>query len=296
MEISKDILNELKELSPVVAGIQKVNVFTVPNGYFTRLAEDILVGISEGDNNLLSSVPNQSAIQIPQGYFESLADNILSKIKEEESTDNELRELSPVLHSMQSKNVFAVPKNYFESLSGKILNTINKDNKEEIAATELEGLSPILDNLKDKNVFNVPQNYFELLPAKIVAGLQPQQAKVVTMRKRSITLLKYAAAAIFTGVMALGAYKFIGGNKAGIDPVIAAGQQIARENKFDDEMAKVTDTDIVKYLEENGSDADEALVANTINADELPTEEDYLTDDKALDKYLDNFNINDLKN
>jgi uncharacterized protein YihD (DUF1040 family) len=293
MEIGKDILNELKELSPIVAGIQKVNVFTVPNGYFERLAEDILVGIREGENNLLSSVPNQSAMQVPQGYFESLADNILIKIKEEESAVNELKELSPMLHAIQNKNVFAVPKNYFESLSGEILNTINK---EESALEELKGLSPMLHNLKDKNVFTVPQNYFELLPAKILIELQPQKTKVVTMRKRSITLLKYAVAAIFTGVMALGVYKFIGGNKAQIDPVIATGQQIAKENKFDDEMAKVTDTDIVKYLEDNGSDADEALVANTINADELPTEEDYLTDDKALDKYLDNININDSKN
>jgi hypothetical protein len=61
-------------------------------------------------------------------------------------------------------------------------------------------------------------------------------------------------------------------------------------------MAKVTNTDIVNYLENNGSDMDEALVATTIDENELPTEEDYLTDDKALDKYLDNIDVNDLKN
>jgi hypothetical protein len=285
-------LNELKELSPVVAGIQKVNVFTVPNGYFTRLAEDILVGISEGENNLLSSVPNQSAIQIPQGYFESLADNILIKIKIEESAVAELKGLSPMLYGIQNKNVFTVPQGYFEAFAGNVLNNTNEAAG---VAAELKGLSPTLYNIQNKNVYAIPDNYFETLSAKILGTVKPQQAKVVTMRTRTAVFFKYAAAAVFTGVLALGVFKFTG-NKTEAETVIADGTQIARDNKFDEELAKVTDTDIVKYFEENGSDADEALVANTINADELPTEEDYLTDDKALDKYLDNFNINDLKN
>lgn len=39
----KDILNELNTISPVVAGIPFVNVFVVPQGYFNRLAESILL-------------------------------------------------------------------------------------------------------------------------------------------------------------------------------------------------------------------------------------------------------------
>jgi uncharacterized protein YihD (DUF1040 family) len=293
MEISKHILNELKELSPLLAGMQKVNVFRVPNGYFERLAEDILTGIQEEENNFLTTVPNYAAAQqVPRGYFESLADAILSKIKAEESAGIELKTISPVLSNIQNKNVFTVPQGYFESLQDVILNKINQ---EEIAATELKDLSPALYSIQNKNIYHIPVNYFETLPGRILDMVQPQKAKLVTMRKRTLTILKYAAAAVFTGVIALGAYKFAGG-KADIDPIVAQGQQIARENKFDDELAKLTDTDIVKYLEDNGSDADEAFVANTINADELPNEEDYLTDDKVLDKYLDNINVNDLKN
>ncbi len=248
MEISKDILNELKGLSPLLAGMQKVNVFTVPNGYFERLAEDILLGTNEAENNLLGAVPNQPAMQVPQGYFESLADNILNKIKIEESAATELKTISPILHSIQNKNVYTVPDNYFETSSAKILDAV-----------------------------------------------KPQKAKLVTMRKRTAVIFKYAVAAVFTGMLALGVLKFTG-DKTEVDTVIAEGNQIARDNKFDEEMAKVTDADIVKYLEENNSDADVALVANTIDENELPTEEDYLTDDKALDKYLDNINVNDLKN
>ncbi len=34
MERSVDILNELNEISPLVAGIGRANVFIVPEGYF----------------------------------------------------------------------------------------------------------------------------------------------------------------------------------------------------------------------------------------------------------------------
>ncbi len=292
MEISKNILNELKELSPVIAGIQKVNVFTVPNGYFNRLAKDILAGISEDENNLLGSVPNQAALQVPQGYFDSLADNILNKIKGEESIAIELKGLSPLLYGIPQKNVFAVPQGYFDSLADNILNSTNEDTG---AAKELKELSSTLHSIQNKNVYTIPDNYFEKLSAKIPGSVQPQQAKVVTMSKRTALILKYAAAAVFTGVIALGVYKFTG-NKTEVDQVVAQGNQIARDNKFDEELAKVTDADIVKYLEENGSDADVALVVNTIDENELPTEEDYLTNDKALDNYLDNINLNGLKN
>jgi hypothetical protein len=292
METSKDILNELKELSPLLAGMQKVNVFTVPNSYFERLAEDILLGINEGENNLLGSVPNQPAMQVPQGYFESLADNILNKIKIEESAATELKTISPILHSIQNKNVYTVPQGYFGSSHDII---VSKINKEETAATELKDISPALYSIQNKNVYTVPDNYFETSSAKILDTVKPQQAKVVTMRKRTAVVFKYAVAAVFTGVLALGVLKFTGDKTEG-DTVIAEGNQIARHNKFDEELAKVTDADIVKYLEENNSDADVALVANTIDENELPTEEDYLTDDKALDKYLDSINVNDLKN
>ena len=50
METRTDILNELKLLSPTIAALEKVNVFTVPGGYFEYLGADILMGI-ENDLN-----------------------------------------------------------------------------------------------------------------------------------------------------------------------------------------------------------------------------------------------------
>jgi hypothetical protein len=249
MENSVDILNELKEISPVIAGIGKRNVFTVPAGYFENLGKAVLINVQESTGSVLGSIGNPSSVQeVPQGYFESLAGNILNKIKAADSAAVELNTLSPMLHSIQNKNVFTVPEGYFQSLSQQILNTV-----------------------------------------------QPQQATVVTMRRRSTTILKYALAAVFTGAMALGVYKFtgIGVQKVALPAYVTAGQKI---NNVDEELAKINDEDIIKYLQINGNDVDAALVAGSIDGKELPTQEDYLTDDKALDKYLDNVDLKDLKN
>jgi len=243
MENSIDILNELKELSPVLAAIEKVNVFTVPDGYFLQLSVDILMGI---ENGLSNNVPSVS--DVPTGYFDTLADTILSKIKALDAED---------------------------------------------AATEISVLSPMLYSIKNENVFEVPKNYFENLRVAVLNKIKPQP-KVVNMQRRTATFFKYAVAAVFTGVMALGVFKFAGGGKETILPdYVTAGLQV---QNVDQELAKISDNEIIKYLEANGTDVKAAMVANSVDENELPTQEDYLLDEKALDKYLNSININDLKN
>lgn len=251
MENRIDILNELKELSPFIAGMEKVNVFTVPEGYFENLSADILIGIAGEKSIHIDSISNPATGDVPQGYFDNLADTILSKIKvmETENASDELKAFSPMLYSIQNENVFEVPKGYFERLSDQVLNRV-----------------------------------------------QPQHQKVIVMRKRSIALFKYAIAAAFTGIMVLSVFKFTVGKKGSIDPVIAQGTQIASENKFEEVLAGINDADIVKYLMANGSDVDAALVAGSVDENELPSQEDYLIDEKALDKYLNSINVNSLKN
>ena len=248
MENSVDILNELKQLSPVIAGMEKINVFTVPVGYFENLGQDILTGIATEKSLISITISDFPSADIPHGYFDTLADTILGKIKAQNAPD-ELRTLSPMLYSIQNENVF-----------------------------------------------EVPQGYFDTLADEIIARAKPQQTKVVTMRRRSSTFMKYAVAAAFTGVMALGVFKFTGNNKETVDAVVAQGMQIAKENKFDEELSKVADAEIVKFLEANGSDVKSAIVANSVDENELPSQEEYLMDDKALDKYLNSINVNELKN
>jgi len=251
MESNIEILNELKELSPLIARMEKINVFTVPAGYFENLGNDILEGIESEKGLVVNGFPASLPSDVPQGYFDSLAESILGKISAQSAgnASDELKALSPMLYSIQNENVFEVPQGYFEGLAGTIAGLVN-----------------------------------------------PQQAKVVSMQRRSSIFVKYAVAAAFTGAIALGVFQFTTVSKENSDPVIAQGMQIARENKFEDELAKITEADIIKFLEANGSDVKAALVAQSIDENELPSQEDYLSDDKALDKYLKLINVNDVNN
>ncbi len=259
MENGIDILNELKELSPLLAGLEKVNVFTVPIGYFERLQEDILMGVKvETGGVLLNSIINQTSMQVPQGYFESLSDNILNKIKTEEAAT--VNELSPMLHSIKNKNTFTVPQGYFESLSANILGKIKEG---ETTASELKELSPLIFSIQNKNIFNVPQGYFESLPDRILNKIKPQQAKVVTMQKRTAAILKYAVAAVFMGVMALGVYKFT--NSGDIKKVVPINYSGIMKTNVDGELATISDDEILSFLTKEGVDVDAAVAAAQID-------------------------------
>ena len=302
MQNNLDILNELKELSPVVAGIEKVNVFTVPFGYFDVLSNDILASLNEQFPGSIQSTDAGKKNEVPAGYFDSLADNILHKIKMQakaETAADELRVLSPMLYSIQGENVFEVPYNYFSNLPAITLNKINNAT----VIDELKILSPVLYGIQNKNVFEVPQGYFETLAGEIKEKVQPQEAKVITMPKRNRTFLKYAAAAVFTGIITLGVFKFTnntttpkGTEFAALDPSVKIGLDIVKQKTFDQELAKVTDADIINYLKENGESLDIAAVTNNIDEKQLPSQDDYLLDEKALDNFLDGVTVSDLNN
>jgi hypothetical protein len=237
-----DIINELREISPLLGGMEKVNVFTVPTGYFEQMAGNMLTLVKQEANSLLLAHKQQPLMDVPAGYFDSLADNILNKIKQQEAV-----EAYPLLNSISKDNVYTVPQGYFESVSAAILNKVNKP-----------------------------------------------QAKVVGMGSKT-GWFKYAAAAVFTGIIAFGTFKFTStGTK--LDAATKTGIEIAQQNRFDAELEKVADEDIIKYLQAEGSDVEASLVATAIDEKELPSQEDYLLDEKTLDNFLENVDLNDFKN
>lgn len=247
MENTTDILNELRELSPALAALEKINVFTVPEGYFENLTIDIMAGI-ENEYGLNKNAITNSTVSVPEGYFESLSGTILNKIKALKTED---------------------------------------------AATEIRALSPMLYSIQHENVFEVPHGYFENLSDDIIEKTKPE-AKVVKIGGRSRTFFKYAVAAVFTGVIALGVFKFTNATKqSSLPEYVTAGLQV---QNVDQELASISDAEIVKFLEESGTDVKAAIVANSIDENELPSQEDYLLDEQALDKYLNSINVDELKN
>jgi len=105
METKNDLLNELESLSPLIAAMDKVNVFTVPPGYFDSLSYTVLACVNEEQD----PTANHSATinsTIPEGYFDQLATSILDKIKNEKTAKEETEALSPLLSSLQHHQVF----------------------------------------------------------------------------------------------------------------------------------------------------------------------------------------------
>jgi hypothetical protein len=247
MDNKKDILNELQAISPLLADMEKINVFSIPPGYF----QDFSMKLMELIKHTSSQPINNSSGNVPPGYFDTLADSILDKIKrlQLQSAVEEIQKLSPLLYPLQSINVFKVPPGYFNHTSNEIL----------------------------QKVYNRPLT------------------KIVRLQKYS-SFLKYAVAAIFMGAMALGVFKFTHTNLPGnttLPQYVVEGEKI---QNIDEELAKINDSDIVKYLQDNDEEVDAALVINTLDDKELPTEEDYLIDEQALDNYLNNLNFNNSKN
>ncbi len=301
MESKTDILNELATISPLIAGINKVNVFTVPQGYFECISDTILICMQE--EGIVSNISNsQTTADVPTGYFDELASSILDKIKANDAASEEIKYLSPLLFDLQQRQVFQIPTGYFENLHGKIVEKIDTTT----SMTPSNEISPLLQELKNKNIFELPEGYFGGLSGTIIKRVQqPSTGKVVSINKRS-SWIKYAVAAMMTGIVALGLYKYIdktGFDNADVKPAAVATLDAAikkgtsmNDQQFDETLRNLTETDIAKYLEKNGDITDVALLKNNLEESILPNQEDYLLDESTLDNYLKKIENNLLKN
>jgi hypothetical protein len=346
MNLSTEILNELKAISPLLADLEKINVFQVPEGYFNELHLRIADYAILNDTSAVDNTNKRNLQQVPMGYFDTLSDSILAKVKAAypESAEEELRRLSPLLYALKGENVFSVPDGYFEFFAENVVERLMPQAAHpESAEEELRGLSPLLYALKGENVFSVPDGYFEffaenvmerlkpqaanpetaevelrrffpmLYPLKgnlfsvpegyfesfaedVVERLKPQPAKIITMKRRN-SWWKYAAAAVVTGAIAVSSLLIFNAPGMNIEksvaiesklsPDVKASFQYKTEDDLNAGIAKLSDDDIVKYLEKNGDIMDNELLTNNTDVSEMPSQSDYLTDENTLNTYLD---------
>ncbi len=268
MERSVDILNELKEISPRVAGIGRANVFFVLEGYFDTIPEAILARVKN---------------DVPAEYFDILSNNILAKI--EGTAAHELQEISPFMAGIKKVTPYEVPANYFEEVPESTVAGVNENN-----------ISGILQGANKLQPFTIPAGYFEHLAGNILNKVNPDTGtKVIAMPQRRNVILKYAAAAVFTGMVALGVYKYAGDIKITaseavvLSSIIEEGKKMD-EKKFDEKLNSLAEEDIMKYLEHNGSEADVAVLTSGIEEGNVPAQEEYFTDDAAFEKFIEDIN------
>ncbi|MBO9636288.1 MAG: hypothetical protein J7578_24510, partial [Chitinophagaceae bacterium] len=173
MESRNNILEELQEISPVLASSYPLPVpYKVPEGYFGQLPSDALT---------------------------------IVKISSANATD-ELQALSPLLGSISKKSPYHLPEDYFKDLAE---NTVAETRAVAFVQEELGDFSPVLSNLKQAPLYEVPAGYFEQLPNAILSKVKAQQpAKVVKMVRRN-NLRRYIAAASVLLVLLTGTWWFM---------------------------------------------------------------------------------------
>src|SRR5664279_3014606 len=126
MKNSQEILNELMAISPLLAGLEKVNVFSVPEGYFNELEFRITNYTILNNTSPAENINKRNLQEVPAGYFDTLSDSILAKVKAiyPESAEEELRNLSPMLYALKGENVFSVQDGYFESFAANVVKKV----------------------------------------------------------------------------------------------------------------------------------------------------------------------------
>src|SRR3989442_2439234 len=155
-----NILNELMQISTLVANLSAENPYKIPPGYFEGLAEDVMNRIKdlkeeEKDIPLpVLSADQKNPFEVPRGYFEELADIIVNRIKATEtpSPQEELDALSPLLGQIDKKVPFSLPKGYFEELPNDLIAGVNAID---FVNHELDALSPMMSAAKNENVYKV---------------------------------------------------------------------------------------------------------------------------------------------
>ncbi|WP_316841620.1 hypothetical protein [Pedobacter gandavensis] len=151
---------------------------------------------------------------IPEGYFEGLPANIHEAIFLDD------------LKTSQPESGFNTPSGYFESLSTKI-------------QAEVVG-------------YTVPQNYFQQLQDKIAAKTTEEKV-AKTVRLWHSKALKYASAACFVLVSALGMY-FYQNN--------AASQALSADVATEQMLFDIDENVIIEHIQSNSLTQEQPAVAN----------------------------------
>jgi hypothetical protein len=287
MDNNNIILNELKEISPVVAAIGNQLPYTVPQGYFDDFSAQLMLRIAieeKGGTDPVLQINKDNVYQVPTGYFENLAGNIINRIKaqEIENPREELELLSPLIGQIGKKNPFSSPEGYFNEFSDNIIAGVKAID---FVNDELENLSPLMAGLKNKQVYEVPDGYFETTTAAILQKAKQQQpAKVISIGFGK-KIMRYAAAAVITAVIATGSWIYF--KPAATNPDTIAGIMEKVKKASDDEILNYTENSTASVADTStiiGTDDD---ISNNDSKDLLANISDEELQQYATDQHLE---------
>jgi len=149
------------------------------------------------------------AYGVPEGYFANLPRLVMDRIHSGSEASRELKELSPYLSAIPKRIPFRAPEGYFRGL------------EEQFMAWEGSGQDPLIPDWPKQSPYVVLEDYFGELPSVVMVRiLQTVPAKVVPFRSMR-RVLRYATAAVITGVIAIGAGIYFNPGAPNVDAQLA---------------------------------------------------------------------------
>ena len=136
MKLNNKILEELQEIAPTLAKLDKLDFYQVEEGYFEdskhRIVESVTKSISEVElTPVLSAIKKKELYPAPSpSFFGSFSENLIAKIHTEEVAE-ELSYILPTLQHVEKKKWYEAPANYFASFPDRITRMAKKEETEE---------------------------------------------------------------------------------------------------------------------------------------------------------------------
>jgi|GEM_PF-1013474 len=193
---------------------------------------------------MLAVIEKENPFFVPSGYFEKMADQIQSQITVNQFDTN--------------NTILEIPENYFNKLEDQIFSAIKLEQLKETTASE---------------IFTVPESYFNILEEKITSKIHTGNGNNSQSKVKAIfsTWITYAAAACIMAFIGVGIYLNTKSSDiesqfsqlpsddiinylqlysdAGDAPIIL--ESLDNEIELSDINSKISDQDIIKYLELN---------------------------------------------
>ena len=251
MKESNEILNELASVSPALVTIDKVNVFSTPEGYFDNLSQRISTYVS------LSEYPRIQGGDVPNNYFDELSNNIILKIKNADtaavSAEDETKNISPLLHSLKDQQVFNVPEGYFHTLNEQVLSKIKPKSAKVVSLYSRKkwlryvaaAMITLLVGIGALQLFNSKDSHDKIAPTQLAKNYSENMPAYMQ------DAIKYKT-----------------------------------PEQLNNGLASLTDDEIVTYLEHHGNIMDDYLLTKDIDTKGLPDATEYLIDENTLNNFL----------
>ena len=216
----------------------------------------------------LAGLAIQNIYSVPDGYFEELANQVLNRIKAMEAANaaEELGYLSLLLSNVSKQMPYAVPAGYFTGLEEKLMQTVRESNDYQTVKEELETISPLLSGLKKQMPYSVPQGYFETLPAgrQMLAETVSKESNKPATKVISITSRKWfrlAAAAVIIGVIAMAGFIYFNVNNHEKE---TGGKALAKFTSDVKKMNEIQKDNMIDFIDA-GMNGKETAQINTDN-------------------------------